>query len=135
MPGRRFCPAVLDVCGDKIGNHRFNYNLRIESRNLTSGGDCLGQRLGCIGFIEQGLSLQIARLDVVAIDDANGAHAGAGQQGGQGGAGGAASDQGDPGSGQLLLSFTSDSREEHLPRISFFQVQRDHQFQGYKPLL
>jgi hypothetical protein len=34
-----------------------------------------------------------------------------------------------------VLSLPADSGEEYLPRISFFKVQRDHQFQGCKPLL
>jgi hypothetical protein len=34
-----------------------------------------------------------------------------------------------------LLSFAADAGEQHLPRISFFQVQTGHQLNGYKPLL
>ena len=79
--------------------------------------------------------MQIAGLDVVAIDDAQVSYAGAGQQGSQGGAGSAASDQGHAAAGQPFLSLPSDSREEHLPRVSFFQSQRGHQFPACKPLL
>ena len=106
MPSRINCipsSRVRDVCGDEIGNHGLNYNLRIEGRNLAGGGDGFGQRLGCIGFIKQGLALQVAGLNVVPVDDANSAHAGAGQQGSQGRAGCPAPDQRDPRGRQLVL--------------------------------
>jgi hypothetical protein len=87
--------------------------------------------LGRVGFIEQRLALQIARLNVVTVNDANSAYAGAGQQGSQSGAGGPASDQGDVGTGQLALPRPADSGKQHLPRISFFLFQTDHPFQAF----
>ena len=140
----------------------FNYDFGIEGRDFAGGGDGLGQGFCGVVLIEQRLPLQIAGLNVIAVDNADRAHAGAGQQGSQGRAGGAAAYNGRAGRRQLALAFSADSAEQHLPRIAFriqetaiqqlagrfafrevrlcitrlwLLCQRDHQSCAAKPLL
>ena len=115
---------LLDVGGREVGDLGLDDDVAVEGGDLAGGGDGLGQRLGGVGFVEQGLALQVAGLDVVAVDDAQGADAGARQQAGSGRAGGAAAHNGNPGRPQALLSFGADAVEQHLPRVAFLRSQR-----------
>ena len=115
---------LLDVAGRKVGDVRLDRDLAIEGGNLAGGGNGLGQGLGGVGFIEQRLALEIAGLDVIAVDDADGADAGAGQQSGGGRSGGAAADHGDARGAQALLSFGADAMKQHLARVAFLGSQR-----------
>jgi len=64
--------------------------LRVEGGDFAGGGDRFGKRFGGVGLVEEGLALKVARLDVIAVDDAQCANAGASQQSGKGGTGRAA---------------------------------------------
>jgi len=101
---------------------------RIEGRDFTRSGNRLGQGLRRVRFVEKQLPLQIAGLDIVAIENPNGAHAGTGQQGCERGPSRAASHDTDASRAKPGLSGSTDSREKHLPRISFVQIQTDHRF-------
>src|SRR5690348_4109574 len=67
------------IGGIEVGDLRFNGDIRIECLDLSRGGKRLGQRLGGVGFIEQHLALQVARLNVIAVDEAQESNSGAGQ--------------------------------------------------------
>ena len=115
---------VGGVVGDEVGGVRLDHDFRVEAADLAGGGDGLGQRLGGVGLVEEHLPLQIAGLDVVAIDDAQVADSGARQQRSEGRAGGSAADDGDAGGGQLLLAFGSDGLEEDLAGVPLGEFQQ-----------
>ena len=73
---------VSMLLGIRSATCGFDYNFGIEGRDLAGSGDGLGQGFGSIVLIEQRLALQVAGLDVVAVDNAQRAYAGARQQSG-----------------------------------------------------
>ncbi len=111
----------FNVCGNQIFNSWFNHDLRVEGGDFTGGGDGLGKGVGSVFFIEQRLTLQIAGLDVVAVDDAQSSNTGASQQAGQGGAGSSASDNGHAGGSEFSLAFGADTAKQNLARITLVQ--------------
>ncbi len=134
MPSRiRSIPSSRASIFDRhqIFNLRLNHNLRVEGRNFARGSDGLGKRLGGVGFVEERLALQVAGLDVVAVDDAQRADASASQQSGQGRSGGAAANDGDLGGRQLPLSFFADAAEENLAGIASSRRRRQADWRMY----
>ena len=55
-------------------------------RSFVAAASALGRLLGHVGLVEEHLPLEVARLDEVAVDDADEADAGADQRVGQHGA-------------------------------------------------
>ena len=90
---------------------------RIESRDLAGGCDCLGHRFSRIVFVKKRLPLQVAGFDIIPVEDAQCADAGAREQRGQNGTGGAASHDDDTRSLQFFLAVGSDSFKQNLPRV------------------
>ena len=80
-------------------------------RDGAAGGHGLGQRLGGVRFFEQPLALQIAGLDVIAVDDGEPADSGARQGRGVKAAQGAAADHHRVRPQQRLLALVADARE------------------------
>ena len=95
----------------------------LKPRDFAGGSDGLGQRFGGVGLVEEHLTLKVTGLDVVAVDDAQVANSGAGEQAGQRRSGGAASDDGDARSGKPLLAFRPNGLKEDLARIAFGEFQ------------
>jgi len=65
----RSVEQLMDIGRRQVGDHASHLHTRVDPRERSLGRDGFGQRLGGIGFIEQGLPLQVAGLDVVAIND------------------------------------------------------------------
>ena len=122
------------LLGSQVGDVGFDRDGGIESRDLSGGSNCFWQGFGGVRFIEERLPLQIAGLDIIAINDANRAHTRAGKQGSQRRPGRSAAYNSNTRRGQLALAFSPNSAKKHLPGISLVQFQRGHQFYAYKPL-
>ena len=104
----------LNVGWGQIGDMGLDHDFGVESRNFSGRGDCFRKGFSGIGFIKQGLPLQIAGLDVIAVNDADRAHARTGKQGSEHRASSAAADNGNARGGQLALTFQLRSREKAL---------------------
>ncbi len=100
----------------QIGDMGFNHDFGIESSDFSGRGDGLGQRFSGIGFVEKGLPLQIAGLNVIAVNDPDCSHAGASKQGSEHGASGAAADNRNARCGQLALALGPDCRRKSTCR-------------------
>ncbi len=105
----------------EIGDDAFDGYGRIDRAKLALRGNGLGQNIEGVGFIEEGLTLQVRGLDEIAIDDSEVADAGANEQIGSGSADSAATDDGRPRGEQPLLPFRADPAEKHLARIFFLE--------------
>lgn len=114
----------VGILGGEIGDAGLDRDLRIETRDLTGCGYGLGEGLAGVMFVEQKLALQIAGLDVIAVDDAQESHAGAGEKRCQDRARGAASDDGYAGRGEFVLTFGADGGEEDLAGIAVVEAWR-----------
>ncbi len=95
----------------------------IERRNFSRGSNRFRQRFGGVGFVEQHLPLQVAGLDVIAVDDAKVSHAGARQQRSQRRAGGAATDDNDASLSEFGFTLRANLLEQYLPRVTAFVRQ------------
>ena len=125
-----FAEQLFDVVGRQVGDVRLDLDFGVEAANLAGGGDGLGQRFGGIGLVEQHLALQVAGLDVVAVDDAQVADSGARQQGSKRRSGGAAAHDGDARGRQALLAFGSDGLKENLAGVALGEFQRAYLLSG-----
>jgi hypothetical protein len=85
---------------------------------LPACGLGLGERVAGVGLVEQDLALEVGGFDEVAVDEGEGADAGAGEERGGGGSGGSYADDGDVGGAQQMLAFGSDAGEEYLPGVA-----------------
>ncbi len=119
-----------NVVRREVGDVGFDFDFGVEGANLAGGSDGLGQRLGGVGLVEEHLALQVAGLDVVAVDDAQVADSGAREQGSEGRAGGSAADDGDAGGGQALLAVGSDGWKEDLAGVALGEFQRAYLLSG-----
>ena len=106
---------ILAVIRRKVFDVGLDGDGGVDLLQLAVGGDGLGQRLGGIALVEQDLALQVAGLDVVAVDDADVAHAGAHQQRTEDRAGGSAADDDDARIRQFALALRADAGKEKLP--------------------
>ena len=70
------------VGGGEIGDDAAHADGGIDARDAARGGGGFGQRLGGVGLFEKPLAMQVAGLDVIAIDQGEPAHTGARQRGG-----------------------------------------------------
>jgi len=75
----------LGVARAEIGDDAFDGNGRIDRAQLALGGDGLGEDVEGVGLVEQDLSLQVRRLNEIAVDDFDIADAGANEKIGSGG--------------------------------------------------
>ena len=104
----------MDVVGYEIGDVGVDLDVAVEACDLSPCGLCLRSGGGGIGLVKENLTLQVALLDEIAVDEDEGADTGSGKQCGRGRAGGTAADDGDCGAGEALLSFLTDGRKEDL---------------------
>ena len=86
---------IFTVPRSKVFHVRLYRDGGVDLLQLAMSGNRLGQRFGGIALVEQNLPLQIAGLNVVAVDDADVAYAGANQQRAEHRSGGSAADDGD----------------------------------------
>ena len=100
----------------------------VEAGDVAAGGLGLGQAFEGVGFVEEDLALEVGGLDEVAVDEGEGAYAGAGEQRCGGGSGGPAADDGDMGRGEPLLAGGADAGEEDLARIAVAILDRGRAF-------
>src|SRR5690242_1372290 len=70
----------LSVLGAKVGNNAFSLDPGIDGAQLAFGGYGLRQGIAGVRLIEQGLSLEVGRLDEVPINDFDRADARANEQ-------------------------------------------------------
>src|SRR6266436_4211778 len=113
----------------EIGDDAFDGYGRIDGAKLALRGNGLGQNIEGVGFIEEGLTLQVRGLDEIAIDDSEVADARTNEKIGGGSADGAATDDGRPRGEQPLLPLRADPGKEHLARV-FFLERIVHQRHG-----
>ncbi len=115
-----------DVGAVDVGDDRLDRDRRVDLPQLARGGLGLGQVVRHVGLVEQHLPLEVARLDEVAVDDADEADAGADQGVGQHGAERAAAAERDARREQLLLPGLADAGEAHLAGVAFERVGIGH---------
>lgn len=86
-----------DVGWDEVGDVGEDGDGGVEEGDAAAGGFRFGEGGEGVGLVEEDLALEVGGLDEVAVDEGEGADAGAGDEGGGGGSGGAAADDGDVG--------------------------------------
>lgn len=109
----------VDVCGDEVGDDRFDLDGGVEEGDLAACGFGFGECGFCIGFVKEDLALEVGGFDEVAIDEGEMADSGAGEERGGGGAGGSDADDRDAGTGEQGLSGGADAWEEDLAGVAF----------------
>lgn len=90
---------LVDVGGDQVCDVGVDGDARVEEGDLAAGGFCFGEGVAGVCLVEEDLALEVGGLDEVAVDEGEGADAGAGEKGGGGGSGGSDADDGDVGGG------------------------------------
>ena len=115
--------------GIEIDDNTFDGDGGIDGFEFAFGGDGFGESFAGVIFIEQGLALEIGRLDEIAIEDANAAYAGADEQAGGGCANGTATNDYGAGVEETLLTLEAESFKKYLPGI-FFLEEIVHDFSG-----
>jgi hypothetical protein len=113
----------------QIGDEAFDGNGGIDGFELALGGDGFGEGIAGVIFIEQGLSLEIGRLDEITIQNSNAPYAGTDEQAGGCGANGAAADDYGAGGEEALLALEAESLKKYLPGV-FFLKKFIHDFSG-----
>ena len=81
--------------------------------------------MGDVGFVEEGLAWEVGIVDEVAVDEAEAAEAGAGEDFGADGAEGAATEDGDAGGEESLLAGDAEAVETELAAVAFELVGRE----------
>ncbi len=109
---------IVDVGGDEVGDVGMDGDGGVEEGYLAAGGFGLGEGLEGVVFVEEDLALEVGGLDEVAVDEGEGADAGAGEERGGGGSGGSDSDDGDVGGGEELLAGRGDAGKEDLTGVA-----------------
>lgn len=113
----------------EIGDDSLDGNGGIDGFEFALGGDGFGEGIAGVGLVEESLTLEIGRLDEIAIEDSNAADAGADQQAGRGGANSSAANDYGAGGEEALLALESEVRKKDLPGI-FFLKKIVHDFSG-----
>ncbi len=99
-----WCKELVDISRDKVGDVGDYGDGGVEECDLAAGGFSLGQGLEGVRLVEQDLTLEIGRLNEVAVDEGKGSDAGAGEERCCCGSSCSATDDGDVGGGEELLS-------------------------------
>ncbi len=84
----------MDVGGDQVCDLGVDLDGGVEESDLAMGGFGLGEGVAGVGFVEEDLALEVGGFDEVAVDEGEGADAGAGEERGGGCAGGSDADDG-----------------------------------------
>ncbi len=109
---------LVDVGGDEVGDVGVDGDGGVEEGDLAAGGFGFGEGFAGVGLVEEDLALEVGGFDEVAVDEGEGADAGAGEEGGGGGSGGSDADDGDVGGGEELLAGGSDAGKEDLAGVA-----------------
>lgn len=109
----------MDVGGDEVGDAGVDGDAGVEESDFAAGGFSFGKGVEGVGFVEEDLALEVGGFDAVAVDEGEGADAGAGEEGGCCGSGGSDTDDGDVGVGEELLAGGADAGEEDLAGVAF----------------
>ena len=102
----------------EIGDDAAGANARVGLLQMRLGGNGFGEHSGGVGLGEQGLALQVARFDVVAVNDAQLTDAGTGEERSLQASERATADHGGTGGEQLFLPAFADGVVEDLPGIA-----------------
>jgi hypothetical protein len=109
---------LVDVVGDEVGDVGVDGDGGVEESDLAAGGFGLGEPVAGVGLVEEDLALEVGGFDEVAVDEGEGADAGAGEEGCGGGSGGSYADDDDVGGAKQLLAGESDAGEEDLTGVA-----------------
>ncbi|MCU1249097.1 MAG: hypothetical protein JWQ49_2126 [Edaphobacter sp.] len=109
---------LVDVGGDEVGDLGVDGDGGVEEGDFAAGGFGFGKGVAGVGLVEEDLALEIGGFDEVAVDQGEGAYAGAGEEGGGGGSGGSYSDDGDVGGAKEMLAGGSYAGEENLAGVA-----------------
>jgi len=109
---------LVDVGGDEVGDLGMDGDGGVEEGDLAAGGLGLGEGVAGVGLVEEDLALEVGGFDEVAVDEGEGADAGAGEEGGGGGSGGSYADDGYVGGAEEMLTCGSDAGEEDLAGVA-----------------
>ena len=90
----------------------------VEESDLAAGGFGFGEGFAGVGFVEEDLALEVGGFDEVAVDEGEGADAGAGEECGGCGSGGSDAYDGDVGISEEVLAGGSDAGEEDLAGVA-----------------
>jgi len=90
----------------------------VEEGDFAAGGFCFGEPVAGVGLVEEDLALEVGGFDEVAVDEGEGANAGAGEEGGGGGSGGSYANDGYVGGAKLALTGGADAGEEDLAGVA-----------------
>jgi hypothetical protein len=120
---------IGDVLRIEIGDQAFDGNGGIDGFELALGGDGFGEGVAGVIFIEQGLALEIGRLDEVAVHNSDAAYTGTDEQAGSGGANGPTANDYGAGVEEMLLALEAESLKKYLSRV-FFLKKFVHDFSG-----
>ena len=101
----------------EVGDDPFHSDAGIDGAQLLLRGNRFGQGFLGVGFIEEGLTLQVGRLDEIAVNDSQLTDASADQKTGCGSSNRTATDDDRTGGKQPFLAFRTDPGEKHLARI------------------
>ena len=109
---------LFDIRRIDIDNNGFDRSTSVYAPEFLGGGGGLGQVLGDIVLVEEGLAMQITQLDVVSITDAQMAYAGAHEHIRHCGSKSPAPYQDRAGPGKAPLTIRADLSEQHLRQIA-----------------
>jgi len=107
------------VARGEVGDEAFDGNRGIDGAQLAFGGRRFRKSGLRIGFVEEGLALEIGRLDKIAVENSDATDASANQQRGRGRTNRATADNNGAGSQEPLLARSTDAGKEHLTRVAF----------------
>ncbi len=102
-----------DVGWGEVGDAGVDGDAGVEESDVAACGLGLGEGVACVGFVEEGLALEVGGLDEVAVDEGERADTGAREQRCGGRSHGPAADDGDVSGGETLLAEGADAGEEN----------------------
>ena len=111
----------VDVRRNQVGDAGVHAHGAVEQGDLSPCRFGLGESRHGIGLVKEHLTLKVAFLDEIPVDQRESADTGAGEQVSRSGAGGAAADNSDMGCREPTLTLDANPREKHLTRIPFVQ--------------
>ena len=107
------------VRGREVGHDRLDRGRRVDALEVLPGGHRLGQSGRHVGFVEEHLPRQIARLGKVAVDEPQKSHTRPHEGQRHDAAERPAADDRHPRGGKPCLAGRAEGGETHLSRITF----------------
>src|SRR5262249_37677255 len=115
---------LLNVRRVDVGDYRLDGDLGVDAAQLLGRGDSFWQIAREVVLVEEHLALEVAELEVVAVDDAEVPHAGADEHVGEHGAEGAAAHEQRARGAQAGLAGLANAGEEYLPGVALQVIPR-----------